>query len=102
MRARLMLALLAGAGCVGASATRPPTDATDESPVREDDGGSGVACGTQVCAAGERCIRYVGVAGPAVPLTTCGIACGPGPDHTCPEGLRCQRSADGPALCVPP
>lgn len=64
------------------------------------EGGSapGTACGDKTCAAGEQCISYYGVAGPAGPkFQECGIPCKQGKANDgCPEGKRCQTIADGP------
>jgi hypothetical protein len=37
------------------------------------------------------------VAGPSVPLFTCGIPCGA--QGECPDGKDCQTIADGPRTC---
>ena len=94
---RVLLALLC-AGCASAGVQQTST----ESAHRRDAAAEGtlpVACGAQTCTPPAQCIRYVGIAGPRVPLTMCGIPCGLEPDAACPEGLRCVRAADFPALC---
>jgi eight-cysteine-cluster-containing protein len=59
------------------------------------DPGGGVQCGEAVCAKGEECIEYYGIAGPSGPkFKTCGIPCGP--KKTCPAGKKCVTVADGP------
>ncbi|MBL9107536.1 MAG: hypothetical protein JNL82_42005 [Myxococcales bacterium] len=56
----------------------------------------GPACGDKTCAAGEQCIEYFGVAGPAGPrFKECGIPCN-AQKNDCPDGLSCVTIADGP------
>jgi hypothetical protein len=69
--------------------SEPHTPATDPGP------GNGPACGDKVCASGEECISYYGVAGPRGPkFQECGIPCKA--DGACPDGKKCQTIADGP------
>lgn len=90
---------------VGAAQPETPPPATSEIPTPEIPEpatqtshavGAG-DCGGQACAAPKQCIRYVGVAGPSVPLFTCGIPCEP--DGTCPGGAACTAFPDGPRIC---
>lgn len=56
----------------------------------------GAACGDKTCGAGEQCIEYFGVAGPAGPrFKECGIPCNP-QKGGCPDGMQCVTIADGP------
>jgi hypothetical protein len=66
------------------------------------DGPSG-DCGNRKCEAPEQCIEYVGVAGPSVPLYTCGILCRDGASNQgCPAGYSCESVPDGPRMCRKP
>jgi len=75
-----------------------PSDAKDPSPAPTADE-HGSRC-TPACAPPERCVLYAGIAGPKVPLYTCGIPCSE-PNQDCPQGLACKTIADGPRLCEP-
>lgn len=55
------------------------------------------ACGGKTCVPPEECIRYYGIAGPSLPLYTCGIPCDE--NGTCADGKDCATIADGPRLC---
>lgn len=120
MRPLLLLALLLSTSTSACDKQNPPPPGSDsgvsgggpgpgvvENPPKpaEGDGGAaeggstpGVACGDKTCAAGEECISYYGVAGPAGPkFQECGIPCKQGKANDgCPEGKRCQTIADGP------
>lgn len=54
-------------------------------------------CGGKTCTPPEQCIRYYGIAGPSLPLFTCGQPCTE--QGECPAGLSCATIADGPRLC---
>lgn len=96
-----------GSGVTGASGVTTPPNPTlatpgpgetppgDPSPANP---GTGASCGDKTCGAGEECISYYGVAGPAGPkFQECGIRCKAGSGNGgCPEGKTCTTIADGP------
>jgi hypothetical protein len=103
----LMFATLACAGGQPAAPSQPPADeppATDVEPSEPPEltneqvpVPAEAACGGKACTPPEQCIRYAGVAGPSIPLYTCGVPCGE--QGECPTGMSCATIADGPRLC---
>lgn len=95
--------LLAACACGGQPASQPhsnSTTASEPEPLPPQEPASGPAaadCGGKTCTLPEQCIRYYGIAGPSLPLYTCGVPCGA--QGECPEGLSCATIADGPRLC---
>jgi len=111
-RASLALfAVIAACACASGQPAAPPHPSTSDKP--SSDKPSDVAalepaeeevpapaeasCGGKPCVPPEQCIRYVGFAGPSVPLYTCGQPCGD--QGECPSDLSCATIADGPRLC---
>jgi hypothetical protein len=72
--------------------TTPSEPAQEEAPAPID-----ASCGDKTCVPPEQCIRYYGIAGPSIPLYTCGQPCGA--EGECPSGMSCATIADGPRLC---
>lgn len=99
------VALFAAAACAGSEPSTPshpppeqPTEAEPSTPAPEQpDKPADDACGGKTCTPPEQCIRYYGIAGPSLPLFTCGIPCDE--QGACPDGKSCAVIADGPRLC---
>jgi hypothetical protein len=95
-----LFVMLAACACGGQPASQPhsnSTTAASEPEPREPEAPAEADCAGKTCAPPEQCIRYFGVAGPSIPLSTCGIPCGA--QGECPDGKRCEAIADGPRSC---
>jgi len=107
-RASLALfAVIVACACASgqpAATPQPPAHNTEPSEVEPSEGIEEAAptpteagCGGNTCVPPEQCIRYYGIAGPSIPLYTCGQPCGE--QGECPSGMSCATIADGPRLC---
>jgi hypothetical protein len=101
-----VVALVAACACASGRPAAPPhppdeaqpSAAEASEPAKEEaPAPAEAACGDKTCVPPEQCIRYYGIAGPSIPLYTCGQPCGE--QGECPSGLSCATIADGPRLC---
>lgn len=97
----LALALTVGGiacshGRSDAATPKQPAPAEDKAPPPEAED----PCAKLDCRAPEECIRFVGIGGPRIPLSVCGVPCDPQARPSgCPTDMTCVRMADGPTRC---
>jgi hypothetical protein len=94
--------LVAASACAGGhtsapSHAPPPSPPEPSEPASPPPAPPEPGCGDRICTPPDECIRYYGIAGPKLPLFTCGIPCNELGE--CPDGKRCDTIADGPRLC---